>query len=105
MSFILGAIAAPTFGGFIVETQSWTVAFWWTLAPLGLAIIMVFLYVEETSFARGTDSQVHPRLPASFVKSRVATFLPGTNVVPGVNLSRFVSCRHISKAVQGAHFS
>ncbi|TVY85567.1 putative MFS-type transporter [Lachnellula suecica] len=79
---LLGAvIISPTLGGFIVQTQQWPVVFWWTLAPIGLAAILVFFVLEETSFSRD-QIKVLSSEPRSFIQTRIATFLPGTKVVP-----------------------
>lgn len=39
MSLVLGTVAGPTFGGFIVEHVSWTVEFWWTVALQGMIFV------------------------------------------------------------------
>jgi MFS family permease len=40
LSFLLGTLAGPTLGGFIVQHVSWQVEFWWTIGLQGLVIIL-----------------------------------------------------------------
>lgn len=51
LSFLLGTVAGPTFGGFIVEHVNWPVEFWWTVGLQGLALMLVVLFLEETKSA------------------------------------------------------
>ena len=82
LSLLLGIICGPTIGGFIVQNNPWPVAFWWTLAPVGTAIVLLFCIGEETLFARTGDFTVYPQPPSSFLSNRAATLLPGTKVTP-----------------------
>lgn len=82
ISLLAAFTVSPTIGGFIVQTQPWPVTIWWTLAPIGLAIILVVVVLEETSFPRGENQGVYPSRPTAFLKDRFVTFLPGTRVVP-----------------------
>jgi MFS family permease len=82
ISLLAAFTVSPTIGGFIVQTQPWPVTIWWTLAPIGLAIVLVVAVLEETSFPRGENPDTYPSRPTSFFKNRIVTFLPGTKVVP-----------------------
>lgn len=44
LSLLLGVISGPTIGGFIVQDNSWTVTFWWTIAPVGGAAILLLIF-------------------------------------------------------------
>ena len=95
LSLLLGFYAGPTIGGFIVQTDTWPAAFWWTMAPLGIAFILVGLDLPETRFARGSNTKVYPNLPQSFFKNRFVTLVWGqatTAKVTGAELVRLFSC-------------
>ena len=87
----MGTVAGPTFGGFIVQHVDWPVVFWWTIGLQGLALVLVLLFLEETSFRR-YGGPISPTTPHSFIANRIATFFPGTEVVPPTNLSELVRC-------------
>ena len=91
ISLILGLYIAPTLGGYIVQEQAWPVVFWWTLAPVGLAIVLVGLFLEPTYFARGDDRTIYPALPQSYVARRVKVLLPGTASIPQPSIRVLVS--------------
>ena len=57
----------------------------------------VFLFLEETSFQRDKDSEPLPQRPKTFVSNRIATFFPGTAVVPRTTFAHVVSRMTISK--------
>ncbi|CAG8883002.1 unnamed protein product [Penicillium egyptiacum] len=83
LSILLGVNVGPTISGFIVNSASWTWAFWWTLIPCGLAIMLVFLCVEETGgWSTTPGAPSYPPQPTSYWANRVATFLPGHKIVP-----------------------
>ncbi|PWY76506.1 putative polyamine transporter [Aspergillus sclerotioniger CBS 115572] len=82
LSFLLGVNVAPTISGFIVNDASWTWAFWWTLIPCGLAILLVFFFLEETGGFSSSSGSVYPAQPSSYWANRVATFLPGHRIIP-----------------------
>lgn len=82
LSLLLGVICSPTIGGFIVQSHSWPVTFWWTLVPVGIGIILIFCFGEETGFDRERTTVIYPEAPSSFVPNRIATLLPGTRISP-----------------------
>ena len=92
ISFLLGVLGIPTLGAFSSADVDWPIMFWWTIAILGLSLVMVFLFLEETGYDRDGKS-VYPVQPDSFLSNRIATFLPGTKVVPHTTLAETVSNR------------
>lgn len=93
ITIIFAVIGGGTLGGFVTEGHFWDVVFWWTLGPLGLGIILVLLFVEDTSYNRDpNNTNVAAPLPKSWFANRVATFLPGTRTRPPVGKTKdFVS--------------
>ena len=90
LSLLGGVTATPTIGGFIVQNNPWPYTFWWTIGPVGLAMIFVFFFLEETGFRRSLEDETRIRppptaflknTPTSFLKNRMATFFPGNKVV------------------------
>ncbi|KAI9743772.1 MAG: hypothetical protein M1818_002505 [Claussenomyces sp. TS43310] len=79
---IFAVVGGGTLGGFIANTQPWPYVFWWTLGPVGAAIISVFLFVEDTTFSRDPKAVKRAPLPKAWLANRVATFLPGTRTQP-----------------------
>ena len=63
----------------------------WALVAPQMLIVLVFFFLEETGFHRGDDLTPNVEFPRSFIPNRVATFLPGTKVVPHISLSQLVS--------------
>lgn len=89
LSFLLGTVAGPTFGGFIVDHVDWPIALWWTVGLQGSALVFVLLFLEETGFSRDGGS-AHPTGPESFIANRIATFFLGTKIVPAISRSNLV---------------
>ena len=58
------------------EGQPWSDVFWWTLGPVGSAVVLVFTLVEETSYNRELATCTR-RLPKPWLANRLATFIPG----------------------------
>ena len=81
ISFLGGIIVGPTIGGFIVKSKPWPYTFWWTIAPLGIAMVFVFCFLEETGFRRGQEDPKNLEQPTSFFKNRMATFFPGNRII------------------------
>ncbi|KAJ5545233.1 Major facilitator superfamily domain general substrate transporter [Penicillium sp. DV-2018c] len=80
MAFLFGTIAGPTFSGFVSARSFFPVEFWWTVGLLGLALVCIFCFLEETGFDRECLER-NPSLPEGIVANRFATFFPGTAVV------------------------
>ncbi|KAJ5093761.1 major facilitator superfamily domain-containing protein [Penicillium angulare] len=79
MCFLMGTVAGPTFGGFVVQHVAWQFEFWWTVALQGAVALMVLIFLPEIGFTRDAG-KVYPKQPEGFLANRVATFLPGTKV-------------------------
>ena len=88
--FLLAVLTGPTFSGFIVQHTKWPVQFWWGVASQGAATILVFMFLEETGWTRDGSAQ-YPKPPESWLQNRIATFLPGSKVVPSISASQLVS--------------
>jgi len=84
LSFLLGVTISPTVSGFIVENHPWPTGFYWTLAPAGSAILLVFFLLEETGGygPSAVGDRAYPAKAGSYWRNRVDTFFPGTKVVP-----------------------
>ena len=79
ISSMFGVILAPVLSGFIIEYSSWTLQFWWCVAGLGVALILTFLFLEDTTFTREDESTRLPEM--SYLSNRVATFFPGNKIL------------------------
>lgn len=95
-----GTVLSPTVGGYIVGNVEWPVQIWWTVGVECLAAILTLLFLEETGFPRENGhsadlpTQSVSDRPRSYLSNRVATFLPGTKIVPrsdGARHSSFTS--------------
>lgn len=91
---IFAVVGGGTLGGFVAETQPWNYVFWWTLGPIGGAMLCVLLFVEDTTYIRAPGAVQHAALPKSWLANRVATFLPGTRTQPSGKGAEFVSSAH-----------
>ncbi|KAL6717388.1 hypothetical protein ACLMJK_005303 [Lecanora helva] len=86
ITFLLGVIGIPTLGAFSSADVDWPIMFWWTVAILGFTLIMIFLFLEETGFDRSGQG-TYPAQTQWFFSNRIATFFPGTKVVPSTTLA------------------
>ena len=93
VSILLGATVGPTLSGFISNSQSWTLCFWWTVPLLAVSTIAVLLLAEETGYDRQYDTaNVNvPQRPQRYIANRVATFFPGTAIIAKPSAAEFVS--------------
>jgi MFS family permease len=85
-----GASAGPTFSGYVAANRYWTIEYWWSVALLGVAAILVFLFLEETGYDRANPEN-NVEVPKTFIANRVRTFLPGSGIVKHSSLSEVVS--------------
>lgn len=92
LSYLLGSLAVPTVGCFVASRTHWSIMYWWTIPLLGVALVLIFVFMEETGFERGGKVQ-YPHAKESFVAKRIATFLPGNRVVPPCTFSETVRTR------------
>ena len=76
---LFGALVGPTIGGLILHSNPWPVQIWWTVGVEATVIVLVFLFLEETQFDRRPGAQPVSR---SWISNRVATFFPGTKILP-----------------------
>ncbi|OBT50962.1 hypothetical protein VE04_08276 [Pseudogymnoascus sp. 24MN13] len=86
---IFAVVGGGTLGGFIAESKPWEYVFWWTLGPVGGAIILVFLFVEDTTFSRDPSVPRRAPMPKSWLPNRVATFFPGSATQPTGRFAEF----------------
>ena len=88
---IFAVVGGGTLGGFIAQSRPWDYVFWWTLGPIGAAIIAVFLFVEDTEYDRHLETPRRHVLPTGWLANRIATFFPGTKTQPAGKGSEFVN--------------
>lgn len=88
---IFAVVGGGTLSGFVAQTKPWNYVFWWTLGPIGAAIILVFLFVEDTTYTRDQAVPARDPLPEGWVARRIATFCFGTKTQPGGKMAEFVS--------------
>ncbi|KAK5112564.1 hypothetical protein LTR85_011256 [Meristemomyces frigidus] len=87
---IFAVVGGGTLSGFVAQTQPWNYVFWWTLGPVGAAIVSVILFVDDTTYTREPGSTARPALPKSRVANRLATFCPGTRTQPAGKTETFI---------------
>jgi len=75
---IFAVVGGGTLSGFIAQGNPWDYVFWWTLGPIGAAIVMVLFCLSDTTFDRRQKTPGREPLPKTWLANRVATFLPGT---------------------------
>lgn len=84
--FLFGPVGGPTVGGFIAAKHNWPNMFWWTDGLLIFTLICMFCFLHETGYERD-GGEPYPEKPKSFLANRLATFLPGSRVVPKQSFS------------------
>ena len=84
-----GIVAGPTFSALVAANAYWPSEYWWSIACLGLSIILVFFLLEETSFERDQPVRDSP-VPKAFVTNRIETFLFGTRSAQNVTWKEVV---------------
>lgn len=72
---IFGVSVANCLSGFIVSHVGWPVQFWWVIALLGVCVILVGLFVEDTTYDRSGAGQVS-KLSGSSAQRKLLTFMP-----------------------------
>jgi MFS family permease len=93
---IFAVIGGGTLGGFIAESRPWNYVFWWTLGPVGAAILAVFLFVEDTTFSRQPTAAKRSPMPKAWFANRLVTYFPGSRTQPPGKVAELVSCRETS---------
>lgn len=86
LCFLFGVFAIPTISGFILQAQApeWTDLFWWTIGPLGVAAVLVFLFMHETTYDRITGEAYSPKTDY-WLSNRLQTFLMAWKHLPAWN--------------------
>lgn len=84
-----GGVGGPTFDGFIIEHTNWPVEFWWIVGLQGVTALLAFLFLEETGYHRN-GGKLWPQKPRSWIQDRLATFFPGSKVMPSISLYELV---------------
>jgi hypothetical protein len=79
ISALLGSLIAPVTSGFITENASWTVQFWWCVGAMVLVALLVFFFLEDTTYDR--KNPLGNIAPRTYAANRMATFFPGNKVV------------------------
>jgi len=79
-----GASAGPTFAGFVAANAYWPVEYWWSVGLTGLAIVVVFVFLEETNYDR-SEGAINRIKPESWLKDRFETFFLGTKVASPIS--------------------
>lgn len=93
ISFLAGVVVGPTLSGFIVNSTSWTVQFWWSNGLEGMIVVLCLALLEDTYYDRtlSRDEQ-HNKMPDSFIANRMATFFCGSCGVSPITRAETVSC-------------
>lgn len=93
ISFLVGVVVGPTLSGFIVDSTSWTVQFWWSNGVEALIIILTLALLEDTHYDRSlTTEECRKSHPEKFIENRVATFFYGRRVIQPISNAETVSC-------------
>lgn len=90
---LLGTVAASTFSGFVVETASWTIQFWYNVGLEGVVAILCLVFLDETGWTRpGGDA--YPIPPSSFLPRKLATYAFTRRLMPH-SMGRQIACSAI----------
>lgn len=93
LSFLAGVVVGPTLSGFIVDSKSWTVQFWWSNGVEAMIIILTLALLEDTYYDRSLKTEEYRKSPPeNFVENRVATFFCGSRVIKPISNAETVSC-------------
>jgi MFS family permease len=91
---LLGPLIGPITSGFIAENANWTVQFWWCVGAMALVAVLVFLFLEDTTYDRNNSaSNISPR---AFAANRIATFFPGNKVIQQAKRTSFLAMYKIA---------
>jgi MFS family permease len=77
--FDFGTVAGPTISALIDANTSWIYAYVGTSGLVGVALILVFAFMHETTWDRRPNA-TNVEAPQGFLSNRIATFLPGNRV-------------------------
>ncbi|KAK1808613.1 hypothetical protein LTR12_017022 [Friedmanniomyces endolithicus] len=79
---IFAVVGGGTLSGFIAQGNPWSYVFWWTLGPTGATLVLVFLFVEDTTFVRDGSKPQRAPLSKNWITNRVQTFFIGLRTQP-----------------------
>ncbi|PWW79971.1 MFS transporter [Tuber magnatum] len=71
-SILIGPYFGPFLASFIISTQKWRTAFWIVSAFVGLGLILIVFFMDETSFDR-INHRNNPPKPETYWKYKVQT--------------------------------
>ncbi|KAF9446134.1 MFS general substrate transporter, partial [Macrolepiota fuliginosa MF-IS2] len=54
-SIMAGITLGPLLYSYVVQNMSWQMGFWFVTIPLGIAVVLVFFFVPETTYIRETQ--------------------------------------------------
>ena len=89
LSFLLGTVAGPTFGGFVIQHTTWPFEFWWAVGIQALVVVLAFFLLEETCVVQG-GLRVFPNTPKDFITQKAATFFLTPQLYPPVSSAELV---------------
>jgi hypothetical protein len=78
------------FSGFITESASWTIQYWYNVPIESATLLVCFFFLEETGFTRPGQLN-YPTPPNAFIANRIATFIRVQQVVPKRSWAEVVS--------------
>ena len=92
LSFLGGVVVGPTLSGFISDSASWPVQFWWSNGLEAIIIVLSFSLLDETYYDRSPNRDIAPiGWPKGFLANRWATFFCGSRVLPETTMAEVVS--------------
>ena len=92
LSFLAGVVVGPTMSGFIVDSTTWTVQFWWSNGLEVIIIILSLALLEDTYYDRKVnDESCRRSWPQNYFANRIATFFCGARVIPPISVAETVS--------------
>jgi hypothetical protein len=97
--FDFGTVAGPTLSALIAARTDWTYTYKWTAGLVAASTLLVFFFLQETSWDREEGAVNYPP-PANFFAGRIATFFPGNRVSPKTTFAQTVQKNAFNKCVQ-----
>ncbi|KAH6661282.1 major facilitator superfamily domain-containing protein [Truncatella angustata] len=75
----VGNAVGPSICAFIASASNWTWAFWWVAILCGVSVLSIWCFLPDTTWDR-REGAINRKPKRSWLRERVETFLPGTNV-------------------------
>ena len=89
--FDFGNAAGPSICALIATPSGdWRWAFWFVIIADAVSFVLFFVFMQDTTWNR-EEGAVNTPPPEGWLASRVATFLPGTAIMPKVPVKQIVS--------------